>query len=398
MDDMQQPAPAPEREVIEVTPREPKEAPKSAELPKPEAVEEPKPAKSIREALEGAKVKAEEKAEAKKPPEPKQEPKQEEKPEKAEPKAEEPVEEKATRDRAPDGKFAAKEQEEQPKRQSSFREAPSRFDEGAKKDWESVPESVRGAIHRSIRESEHGIQKYRQSADEYESIREYADMARQHGTNLRQALDNYVGIEKMLRQNPMQGLEQIVANLGLKDNQGQPVTFRALAMAMAGQKPEAVSAQQDRTISELRQQVQQLTQQVGGVSQYFQEQQTLARTAAAENEWQSFVKDNPRASALENDIADLLKNASFGDNVTVRDRLDMAYAIAERRHPDTNAAHTGSLAQTQTPEPRQPNPAGQKSISGSPAPGTLTPSAKPKNPPSIQDALRDAARRAGRSV
>lgn len=395
MDDMKQPAPAPEREVIEVTPREPKEAPKSAELPRPEPEPEaePKPAKSIREALDGAKVKAEAKEAAK--PEPKDDTAKAPKPKESAPEEDQPPEEaKPTRERAVDGKFAAREQEEQPKRQTAFREPPHRFDDDAKREWEAVPESVRGNITRMQRELEGGIQKYRQSAEEFENIREYADLARQSNTTVKQALDNYVGMERLLRQNPMQGLEAVVSNLGLKDGQGQPLTFRALAMAVAGQKPEAVQAQHDATINQLRQQVQQLTQQLGGVTQHFQRQETESRQTAAEHEWTSFMQANPRASALEGDIADILRSVSFGDNVNVRDRLDMAYAIAERRNPD--AAHTGSLAQTQTP--RQPNPAGQKSISGSAATGTLTPSAKPTTPPSIQDALRDAARRAGRSV
>ena len=279
---------------------------------------------------------------------------------------------------------------------TAFREPPQRFDDSAKGEWDAVPESVRGNVHRMQRELETGIEKYRQQVAEYEEVRQYADMAKQSGTTLKAALDSYVGLEQALRQNPIAGLEQIVSNMGLKGPNGQPLTFRAIAAHVVGQPQDKVTSQQDATIMQLRQQVQALTQQLGGVQQHFQRQEVQQREAAASSEWESFARENPRAEELQEEIADTLKKYPASDNITIRERLADAYAIVIARNPAPSAAHTGTdtLAQTQTTEPRQPKPEGRKSISGSPSAGTLTPSGKKKSPPSIDEALANAVRRA----
>lgn len=379
-------APAPE--VIPVEPSQPGPSPLEGkmDIPEPETPEEQpeakaepvdaeKPKKSLDDSLKEAFRKGREAAEKKAAE------KAEEKPvDQPEVKAEKPVEKPAE---AP-----------AEKKETAFKDAPQRFDDSAKGEWEAVPESVRGNIHRMQRELEGGIEKYRAQVAEYEEIKTYADMAKQGGTTLKAALDTYVGMENALRANPIAGLEQIVANLGLKDNQGNPITLRGIAMHIAGQKQDHVSAQQDQTIMALRQQVQQLTQQLGGIRQTFERQEAERVTQASVREWEDFVRDNPRAKDLESEIADTLRRYPAGDNITVRERLEDAFAIVARRHPD--AAHTGTpdAAHTGTPEPRQPKPEGRKSVSGSPSAGTLTQSGKKKSPPSIDEALRRAIGRA----
>jgi len=63
---------------------------------------------------------------------------------------------------------------------------------------------------------------------EYKGLDQYADMARQSGTNLATALERYVAAEQVLERNPIQGLLWLAQTYGV-----QP---QALMQAMGGQR------------------------------------------------------------------------------------------------------------------------------------------------------------------
>ena len=281
--------------------------------------------------------------------------------------------EPVAKDRAADGKFAAPvaaEPKPEPK-PTAFREAPPRFDDAAKSEWEAVPEGTRGAIHRTVRELEQGITKHREAAEAFEPIRQYADMAKQSGTDLATALQRYTGMEQELRRNPIAGLQAVVANLGIKNPQtGMPVTLRDIAAHVLGQKPDQVASQHEASNQQLRQQVAQLQQQISGVTQHVQSQQQEARVASVASEWDGFKASNPRATELEPYMAEFLQKYPAPANMPVRERLADAYAFAAAKFPSPTGAHTADqlapLAQTQA-QPKPINPAGQKSVSGAPS-------------------------------
>lgn len=281
--------------------------------------------------------------------------------------------EPVAKDRAVDGKFAAPvaaEPKPEPK-PTAFRDAPPRFDDAAKSEWEAVPEGTRGAIHRTVRELEQGITKHREAAEAFEPIRQYADMAKKSGTDLATALQRYTGIEQELRRNPIAGLQAVVANLGIKNPQtGMPVTLRDIAAHVLGQKPDQVASQHEASNQQLRQQVAQLQQQISGVTQHVQSQQQEARVASVASEWDGFKASNPRATELEPYMAEFLRKYPAPANMPVRERLADAYAFAAAKFPSPTGAHTADqlapLAQTQA-QPKPINPAGQKSVSGAPS-------------------------------
>lgn len=393
-------------QIVEINPAPVAPNPTSGEVPMPQDQEveasnggsenpdaEKKPStidQAIEKAMKKSRDAEEQKAKAKEPKEPEAAEKVEPKPEKA---------------RAADGKLQPKGQggdaAEAPKpeaaqpRPTAFREAPQRFDDAAKREWEGVPESVRGAIHRTHRELEQGIEKYRGSHEKMEELREYDELAQKSGTTIKGALDRYVAADRMLRQNPIAALEQIVGGLGLRDAQGNTVTFRALAMAYAGQKPDQVAAQQDRNAVAMRNELQQLRQELAQIKQSSQQQAQIQAEAKMLDVWEGFKRDNPGADALEAEIAEILKEYPGNGKKTAQQRLADAFAIARARNPD--AAHTGTplpaQAQTLPQTTREPNPDGRKSIAGAPSSGT-TPGGKKKAPPSIDDALASAIRRA----
>lgn len=275
---------------------------------------------------------------------------------------------------------------------SPHRIAPSRFDDAAKAEWDAAPESIKGAVHRTIRELEQGHQKYRADAEAYESVRQYDDLAKRNGGNLKSSLERVTAIEDAFTQNPIQGFQKVADHFGLN--------LRAVAAHIMGQKPEQVQAQQSHEVTQLKQTIQQLQQQVGGVTEHLQQQ----RVATLQSDVATFQSDpaHSRFDELAGDIKFFLESGRVDASLSPKERLSEAYKLAERLNPATpaasaNGAHTPTtpLAQTQTPTPAPPNPAGQKSVSGAPASGSDPAPRKSGPAPSIREALDKAKRRAG---
>jgi len=364
--------------------------PVEAELPvkEPEAKPEPKadekgqdkepaPKRSVSDALKKAEADLREKAT---------------KPETDKPEAKDkakPVETEA-RQRDDTGKFAAKEPVEgqdkpkeatetakaadTPDKQSApFRDPPKRFSEDAKAAWETAPDPVKAEVHRAMRELEGGIEKYRA---EYEPIKPYADLAKQHGTSVKDALDRYTGLEKMLgsqdQNEKFAGLQQVFDYAGINP--------REFAAQLMGQTPEQGAVQQDNTIRELRQELAAIKQQLGGVSTSMQERQQQEVLSSV----QQFAADKPRFDELAEDIVFFLTSGRTQD-------LQEAYQLAERLNPAP--APQPALAQTQPePTPEAHTLKGSKSVSGAPSNGASRPNAQPSS--SIKEALKRAAAQA----
>jgi hypothetical protein len=282
--------------------------------------------------------------------------------------------------------------EAKPLRQTAYKEPPSGFDTAAKAEWEAVPESVRGAMHRRAQEMEQGIEKYRTDAQEYEPVKRYAEMAKQSGTTLDQALGRYVEMENALRRDPMAGLQAVVANLGLTKQDGSPVTLRDVAASIMGQKPDQIASRQEATIANLTRQLQEVTQKIGGFQEHIEQQQYRAVETSANSAWQSFQEQNPRAAELEPDMATFLRKYPAPDNIPIIERLSDAYSWAVAKSP--TGAHTAAPPLVQTQIAPKPNPAGQKSISG--APGGNAPLQRSRSTQSsLADDIETAMRRAG---
>lgn len=274
---------------------------------------------------------------------------------------------------------------------SPHRTPPARFDDAAKADWETAPESIKGAVHRTIRELEQGHQKYRADAEAYDAVRQYDEIARKNGGNLKQSLERVTALEQAFSVNPVHGLQKVADHFGLN--------LRAVAAHIVGLKPEQVQAQQSQEVTQLKQTIQQLEQKIGGVTQHIEQQRTsTVQSAVAE-----FQSDpaHSRFDELAGDIKFFLESGRVDASLPPKERLSEAYKLAERLNPATpvaspSGAHTPTtpLAQTQTPAPTPPNPAGQKSVSGAPANGS-DPAPRKGPAPSIREALKRAQGRAG---
>lgn len=353
---------------------------------------------ALKNAVEKAKAKAEAKLAAKEPAE---------KGEKApQPKDVPAAEAKPQPDRGPDGKFQPKQAAETgqqpavqppqgpaPQKLTHYPEAPARFHDGAKAEWAHAPESVRAEIHRTVSELEKGIQKYRADAEAYQRIREFDEIARRNGGDLRESLQKVVEIEQALAKNPIAGLDRILREIGPRKPDGTPLTLLDVAAHVMGQKPEERALQQNSTIAALQAEIEGLKRQLGGVSQTIQQQaqQSVMQTVEA------FAKDHPRFEELSDDIEFFLKTKRA---TTLQEAYELAERLNPAAQPPAQAAHTGAppetLAHTQQPEPRPLNPAGKKSVAGAPsaAADAVFSTAKKGPAPSIDEALERALRRA----
>lgn len=81
----------------------------------------------------------------------------------------------------------------------------------AKAAWDDLPADVRADIAKREGEVAQGLSALR----DYKDLKPYAEMATKHGTTLKKALDSYVGIENVLKQDIGKGMAIIAQNYGL---------------------------------------------------------------------------------------------------------------------------------------------------------------------------------------
>lgn len=292
------------------------------------------------------------------------------------------------RERNPDGTFkatdAAQQQpkdaqqqvakpEDAAKPATTFAEAPSRFSPDAKAAWATAPEPVKAEVTRAIKELEGGIQQYQQA---FEPYKDFDKQLKATGQTFKEVFDHYTGIENLLAQDPIKGLDTICRNLGLSIEQ--------VAAHVLGQPQDQQRTQTDTYINELKSEIADLKKQIGGVTTTIQSQQEKALL----DQIDAFAADpaHGRFDELSETITKLLTNGmapNLEEAYTMADRLNPAPVVA----PPVPAA-PAAQQQTASPQTRK----GQLSPSGAPASGSNPASRKPPESP------RDALQRAFASV
>ncbi|MGK9053391.1 hypothetical protein [Neorhizobium petrolearium] len=347
-----------------------------------EKAEEPKKPVSTREALEkaAAKVKAESK-----PEEGKDAPKSAEVKPQAKTADKPDQQPQNGQQKQPSQQATPQAQVQQPAAQTPSTAkftAPDRFSNDAKAVWDTAPEPIKAEVHRAIRELEQGHQKYKADADAYGEIREYAELAKQHGTSVKDALGRYTGLERRLASPDGNIKAQAVAEV----LQYAGLTPQAYAAYVTGRPANQVQAQQDATISSLRQEIASLKQQIGGVTTTIQDQ----RNAALMTDIGKFAETHERFDELAESIAKLITTGMAAD-------LDEAYSMAERLNPapaantvatSTSAART-ELGLGNTDDLQAQTLKGSKSVAGAPSSGS-NPAKKGKPSSSIRESLARA--------
>jgi hypothetical protein len=257
---------------------------------------------------------------------------------------------------------------------STDNEAPSRFSTEAKTAWATAPESLKAETSRAIRELEAGLTKHKEAAEAYEPIRKFADLAKANDTTVHEALERYVNIDKGLvskdTNTKAAAIEQVLQAAG---------TTPAEYAAWVTNGGKATQIQTDPIVSELKQQVEALKQQLGQVSTSIRSQQDQDYVAQI-NQWKA---DKPMVDVLANEIAHYVENEGL--------TLDDAYVKAKTNAEET-ARKLGFIPSTQS-KPSQEVAQTQllKSITGAPGSGSNPAARVPSN--TISESIRRAAAR-----
>lgn len=362
------------------------------DAPEPKAAPEAKPLSS-REALEKAADELEAKGtkigndEADEKPEVKPEPKREggkfAKAETVEAKPE-PTEQDEDTDPKANAEGEETGQEDGTKDRSSedrdIDKPPARFLPRAKEKWAEVDADVRGEVHRALQNAEKGLQEHRESHEFRKELREFEDMAREHGTTVKAAMTNYVAIDNLLKTDPVAGINRVLTSIGITPQQ------YAQHILNAPQQPPA-----DPKVSQLERQIQQLTQQLQGVTQTTQqsqqEQQLQQVKQSIIEPFRASLGDDDRYEELEEDIAFFLNSDKIPSTLSAQKRLAAAYDMAERINPAGYTQQNTGRLNTATPE-RPINPAGAKSIKGAPNGASVPKSANLSTKDAIEASMR----------
>ena len=243
--------------------------------------------------------------------------------------------------------------QEQPQALATAFDAPTRFSADAKAAWTATPDPVKAEINRAVSEMEKGLQDYQ---TRYAPLKPYEDMAKQYGTTIEAALQNYTNMETMFQTDPKAGFAKICEYIGKT-----PQQFIA---ELSGQQA-APQLQQDQTISELRQTIARLEQQVSGVSTSIQSQ----NEAAVEAQIQVWAADKPRFTELRETMSQLAQSGMAND-------LDEAYAMAERLKPAPAPAIVAPK-----PDLKAQTQKGSLSTTGAPVSGSNPAFRKPASSP-----------------
>jgi hypothetical protein len=210
---------------------------------------------------------------------------------------------------------------------------PQRLAEHARREWDATPESVRGEIWRQQQEFAKAYQYYKDDHEAFKPIKHFHKMARDSGTDLQTALTNYVGIEQLIRKDPIAGFDHVMQNLDIKDPQtGRRLDIRDLAYTVLSQTPEQLrNTQMGNAQSATQHQLGTVLQKLERLENENKQMQYAQQFNYTRSAIDQFAETHPRMDELGRVIEQELK---FGFD------LETAYRRAEALYPATHAAQT----------------------------------------------------------
>lgn len=300
-------------------------------------------------------------------------------------------EDKAAKARAEDGKFAKAEEPKAEKgvsektatervasddRQSEGRkhaEPPARFLPEAREKWLNVPAPIRAEVHRISQEYEAEIERTKASVERYEPIRQYDELAKSNGRELKDSLAKVHQIEQAIARNPIAGLEAVLREIGPRKADGSPLTLVEVAHHIV-KNPEVYEQAMRPQMVQQPQPDQHVTKEIESLRaelQSMKAEQTIVPMIT------KFAEANPDYHALEPKIAEILGSGVieklYGNGLSPEQKLAEAYRMAGGTSPSRSDTPQ-ALPQHSDAEPARPvNPdAGKKSVRGAPSDGVDT--------------------------
>lgn len=321
-----------------------------------------------------------------------------EKPVKAEELAKDPADKGAVEEK-PDAAEQGKEQAERKSESRDRPEPPARFLPKAKEVWKATPAAVQAEVARMAQEHETEVSQYRESHQFRQELKEFEDLAKASNTTVKQALHNYVEIEKKFSHSPHEGFRELLANIKMQPAQAigailqaYNVSPQALAAHLT-QSPEVYSPLAPRQAPEQAQQTQQ-QQPNPELEQLKQKIQQMEIQTVTATYIQPFMAAHPRYTELEGDIAFFLNSGKIPTSLSPAERLEAAYDMAERINPSSSHVETAQDDDNSSRVDAQ-NFNGTKSVKSSP--GNVLDIAPLERKMSMRELLEDELRRSKRA-
>jgi hypothetical protein len=275
-------------------------------------------------------------------------------------------------------------------------EPPQSFVPRAKELWRNTPLEVQAEVERLTKEHDEASQVHSQVVQRYESLRPFDELAHRNGRDLTQSLTRINQIENLMQQNPLFALNMVLAEIGPKKADGQPLSLFEVAshVAQMGQQG-------------YQQVMGQATQQAQQAQQGQQEQAKVAaleaqlhdlRVQQVAQQWiEPFRAAHPRYDELEPRIAFFMDSDMVPRSLSPPDRLALAYDLAERVNPSPGRANGDGSGDPASARRADEDLSGTKSIKSAPGSVSEMTESSPRQGESIRDALYAEARRSRRA-
>lgn len=287
-------------------------------------------------------------------------------------------------------------------------EAPARFLPRAKELWNNVPHPVREEFDRVMRENDTQSEQYRESHQFREELKPFEEEAKATGTTIKEALTNYVAMEKALRSDPSTGFRQLLSNMQMQPQQAIShilsafnVTPQALAQHISQNPNEYTALATPR--QQQFQQPQQPQQQVAPEVKALQEQVNAMRMQQVQaSVVDPFRQEYPEYDQYEDQIAKVLQRGIIeelhGHGLSPRDKLEVAlFMVAphvrggnSRQLDDSNSVLTPANTQTPADNLRGGNKSVRSSV------GSITDPVEPDRKLSLRETLEEEAKKLSR--
>jgi len=239
-----------------------------------------------------------------------------------------------------------------------YHEPPARFLPEARAKWANVPNEVKAEFHRVSQEFEQEVGQYRESHEFRQKLSKFERMANQHNTTIADALEDYTAVDGLLTANPVEGIRQVLARVGITPEQyAQHVLKNPQAhQAPVSRAPDPVQQQTSPEIEALRAEVEALKRD-----------KQVEQTAPIV---QAFAAAHEDYHALEPQIAEILGTGVieklYGTGLSPEQKLAEAYRMAGGKGPSSRSEPPLAAAAHSNANDRPVDPAGQKSIRGAP--------------------------------
>ncbi len=298
-------------------------------------------------------------------------------------------------------------------RSESLREpppAPARLLPTAQEKWKHVPQEVKFEVTRVLNEAEAEKSKFQESQKFREELRQFEDEAKASGTTIKEALTNYVTMEKALRSDPATGFRQLLSNMQMQPQQAIShilsafnVTPQALAQHIS-QNPNdytALAAPRQHQMQPQQPQQQQIAPEVKAL----QDQLNAMRAEqVASSVIAPFRQEYPEYDQYEDQIAKVLSSGIIdqihGSGIGPREKLEVALFMVSPSSKSKAFASNNNDGITQEVSGHNDAPVddlrgGNKSVKSSF--GDVSDVAEPqKKGQSIREMLEEESRKIGR--